>query len=539
MSEKTNMDRRSFLKGAALVGGTAAIMGVAGCQSAPSEASDAIEWDEEYDVVVLGSGTAIMAALTAARNEAKVLVVEKGSAIGGTSILAGAFWLPCNPLEKEKGIEDKREDAVAYAKACADAWGGKYDDAVIESYFDNGLAMYDMLSNEFGCTFTLDLYAKPDYFNIDGQLGEGRSVGFSQDGKHIKHAVVWPMLQQKCEELGVEFRTGAPATELVTDGSGAVVGVKIESKSSIKAIKANKGVVVGTGGFDFSEDMKSAFLPAPFSYSMAVQTNTGDGQRMGASIGASLANMGSIWGCPSTLLDEASESYEVDWGSYRGKPGTIVVNRYGERFGNESSAYPIFNRSFEVWDTGRNDYRNIPAFFICDSSYAQRYPFPGSNYEVGKIPEGALVADTVEDLCDQAGIDRVGFAATLSAFNSNAVEGVDPTWCRGTSVYDLSAVSGDMKRDDIVNSCLAPISEPPFYAMRLMPGSIGTNGGLEIDGNGQVLDQGGSPISGLYAVGNASGSVFGGAYPGAGATIGSGFIMGFAAANHMTQSGVE
>src|SRR5690606_19847714 len=108
-----------------------------------------------------------------------------------------------------------------------------------------------------------------------------------------------------------------------------------------------------------------------------------DGHLMGMALGADLRNMNSCWGLPCMPVEPENLKGEADWQMYRGKPGAIVVNKYGERIGNEAAAYHVFNRSFWYWDTGKFEWRNTPSFWIADSSYAERYFFPASGYQIG------------------------------------------------------------------------------------------------------------------------------------------------------------
>jgi hypothetical protein len=243
--------------------------------------------------------------------------------------------------------------------------------------------------------------------------------------------------------------------------------------------------------------------------------------------------MNDSWGLPFFPLNEEKLQGEADWQMYRGKPGAIVVNKHGERFGNEACAYELFQRSFYTWDSGLFEYRNIPAVWICDSTFPENYIMPGSNYKMGVVPDWMKKFDTLEALCKEFGIDVAGFNQMLAAFNENAKNGVDPAWHRGEYDFDKNT-AGDLtgKRTDLKNNCLAPIEKGPFYAAPYVPGTCGTNGGLRINANAQVLDVWSNPIPRLYAVGNTSGSVMGAAYPGGGSTVGAGSVFGMLAGLH-------
>jgi hypothetical protein len=258
---------------------------------------------------------------------------------------------------------------------------------------------------------------------------------------------------------------------------------------------------------------------------------------MGMEVGADLRNMNSSWGLPSFPTDMDTLKGEVDWQMYRGKPGAVVVNKYGERIGNEASAYHVYNRAFYQWDTGKFEWRNIPSYFIVDSTFLENYPLPGSQYQVGVVPDMFTKADTLEGLADALGIDKDGLMATMAVFNENAKNGVDPIWHRGEYDFDKQT-AGDLSgaRTELKNNCLAPLEQAPFYGLAYYPGTCGTNGGLRIDGNGQVLNVFGQPIPHLYAIGNTCGSPLGAAYPGGGSTLAAGAVFGMLAGRHALNS---
>jgi len=527
------VSRRGFLKKSAMLGaGLAATGGMVACSPAgATTAGEDIKWDKEVDVVVVGSGTAVMAALAAKDAGAEsVLLLEKNIAFGGTSALSGGiFWIPLNYPKKAEGFEDNREDAYKYLKRIS---AGQTTDELINTYIDNANSMLEWSRDKFGYKWAPSVFIG-DYYEVEGVRPLGRCVSLTTpDGAITNGGGAWQIFRETVDGLGIEVMLETAGKELVTNADGEVIGIKTEGIDGPLAIKARKGVILGTGGFDFNNEMTTSFLRGPIYVSNAVRTNTGDGHLMGMALGADLRNMNSCWGLPSMPLDKEKLLGEVDWLSYRGKPGAIVVNKYGERIGNEASAYHVFNRAFWYWDTGKFEWRNTQSFWIVDSSYAERYSFPGSQ-QVGEVPDWITQADTLEELCEKLGIDSEGFNATLEVFNPNAENGVDPLFHRGEYQFDLN-MFGDKTRTDLKNACLAPISQGPFYGSEYVPGTCGTNGGLRINANAQVIDVTGNIIPRLYAVGNTSGSVFGDGYPGGGGTLGAGGVFGMIAGRHAT-----
>ncbi|HEY3343784.1 MAG TPA: FAD-binding protein [Anaerolineaceae bacterium] len=534
-NEAKIVSRRTFLKKTAAISVTAAAASaLAACAPAVAAPTSKLpKWDKEVDVLVVGSGTVAMAAIAAKdAGAASVLIIEKGPAFGGTSALSGGgFWIPVNSAMQAAGIEDNRADALKYMQYITD---GQSSDELINTYLDTGPKMLQWLTDKHKVQFAVTGTMFQDYYEVPGFRAKGRQVAFAQDGKPLPGAGAWKIIRTICDTIGVEVMLNTAGKKLYTNDAGEVVGVLATGQDGKDLnIHAKKGVILGTGGFDHNPQMMKSFMRGPIQVSNAVPTNTGDGQLMAMAVGADLGNMNSCWGLPSFPLDESKLQGEVDWQMYRGKPGAIVVNKHGERFGNESAAYHTFNRSFFSWDSGKFEWRNIPAFWICDSTFPANYFMPGSNYQMGKMPDWIKKGDTLEDLCKTLGVDWTGFQATLQTFNEDAKNGVDPTWHRGEAAFDQQT-AGDVsgKRTELKNNCLAPIEKGPFYGYVYGPGTCGTNGGPRINTNGQVMDVWGNPIPRLYAIGNTCASPMGAGYPGGGGTLGSGSVFGMLAGQH-------
>jgi 3-oxosteroid 1-dehydrogenase len=167
-----------------------------------------------------------------------------------------------------------------------------------------------------------------------------------------------------------------------------------------------------------------------------------------------------------------------------------------------------------------------------DSKARTRYPFaqvpPGlpfskRYYEAGTIHR----ADTLEELAASIGVPAEALAETVRRYNGFAATGVDADFHRGESAYDKYYGDPTLK-----NPCVDAIDKPPYYAVRLEVGDLGTKGGLVTDEHGRVLRAGGGVIPGLYATGNVSASVMGNEYAGPGATIGPSIVFGYVAARH-------
>lgn len=247
-------------------------------------------------------------------------------------------------------------------------------------------------------------------------------------------------------------------------------------------------------------------------------------------VGANLRNMNEVWGFPAYNVDPETLGGIEDWSLWRGKPGTIIVNKHGERIGNESCPYDEFYRAFSTWDATAFEWRNIPSVIIVDATYAQHYPLPGT-YVPNEVPPFVFQADTTEQIVERFEINAAALATTLQRFNENARQGRDPEFRRSEFHFD-KFTNGDLTRTDIANPNLAPVETPPFYATPIWPGALSTNGGLQTNGNAQVLHVSGRVIPRLYATGNTMASAVGAGYAGGGATLGPGTTFAYLAGNH-------
>jgi succinate dehydrogenase/fumarate reductase flavoprotein subunit len=562
--KESSISRRDLIKGSVLAGAGALAAGaLAACASpddggsgatAGSGAANNITWDKEVDVLVVGSGTSAIAALSVKGYSAdtSVLIIEKSEIIfGGTTGTSGAaIWIPLNYWAKSQGYTDNRENAIATMKYAA---AGRSSDELIEAYVDNGHQYLQWTHDTFGWDWIYggghDYFQgapgddPDDYWERTVMVDPGDTGGAAFAGMAF-----WPQLRAQLEENGVEIMMGTEATKLLRDESGVVIGATVTSPDGKINIKAAKGVVLGTGGFDFNPEMIRRYQPVRPYVSNAVTTNTGDGQRMGAEVGGALSLMDMNWGIPSFVPGPFNKDFDLDsdtvysfelndWFAYRGSPNAIVVNRYGQRFGNESSAYAIFNRAFNEWNSFTLDWQNVPAYFICDSEYFQYKTLPGQKAVGDPKPEYIVEATTLDDLAQKLGIDAAGLKSQVELFNGFAATGVDLQYHRGEKSCE-TLISGDHTEGRVLpNNCLGPIATAPFYGAVYVPGTCGTNGGLVIDKNARVLDMANEPIAGLYAVGNCSSGVSGGSYLGSGMTVGSGSVMSWLAAKHIL--GVE
>jgi succinate dehydrogenase/fumarate reductase flavoprotein subunit len=272
--------------------------------------------------------------------------------------------------------------------------------------------------------------------------------------------------------------------------------------------------------------------------SSASPGNTGDGIELAQSIGAAVETgypNAAAWAPTSLVLRKDGTNAPFPHFADRGKPGIIAVLRDGQRFVNEANSYHDFVQGMvraRPWG------EPIEAFLIADHRTIRRYGLghvkPAPLSLRGALDTGYLVrGETIADLAREAGIDFAGLDATIAKWNADVVLGEDRAFGKGSTAYNRFL--GDT--DVTPNPCLAPIEHGPFYAVRVIPGDIGTFAGLKTDRCARVLDQDKQPIAGLYAIGNDMASVLGGNYSGAGITLGPAMTFGFVAGCHVAGLG--
>jgi 3-oxosteroid 1-dehydrogenase len=546
--------------------------------------------ETEVDVVIAGSGAAGMtAALTAARLGLSALVIEKAPVFGGsTARSGGGIWAPNNAVLRAAGVADTPEQARAYLAYVA---AGVPEESR-EAFLGHGPAMLDLVLAMTPLRFTwVPGYA--DYYpEAPGGLAAGRSIepvpldgravlggelgrlarpylptpvavtqaeyrwltlgrhprGIRAAARIAARAVTGRLLGRRMLGLGQALAAGlragltradvpvwldtALASLEVTDGR--VTGVRATRDGEPVLIRARRGVLIAAGGFERDPEMRHQYQRSPIGteWTTGSPGNTGDGIRAGLSLGADIGLMDDAWWGPSIPLSGGPYFCL----SERNLPGCVMVNGAGQRFVNESAPYVDAVHAMYDGDTPENPH--IPAWLVFDQRYRDRYvfaglpphrPLPRRWYAAGAV----VRADDLAGVAAAAGVDADGLVKTVARFNEFAASGRDEDFGRGDSAYDR--YYGDPR---LANPNLAPLDRPPFYAVKIVPGDLGTKGGLVTDARARVLRPDGTVIEGLYAAGNASAAVMGHSYAGAGATIGPAMTFGYLAVQDMAVTGV-
>jgi len=347
-------------------------------------------------------------------------------------------------------------------------------------------------------------------------------------------------------EAGVEIRTRSPARRLLRgsdDRGERVTGAMLSTPEGAVEVHARCGVLLACGGFPHDDARKATLLPhAPTGKehrSAASRGNTGDGLRLGETAGGQVATDGAQAAAlaPVSLVPRAEGSFaHFPHLIERAKPGLIAVTRSGQRFTNEADSYHDFMQNLlAALPPGEP----VQAWLVCDHAFVRHYGLGAA--KPAPMPLGPMLANgylkrgkTIAELATVCGIDGEALQKTVLRYNLQALKGKDDDFSKGETPYNrIQGDAAEVARNGLSNPCMAPLERGPFYAVKVVAGSLGTFAGLRTNAHTQVLDAQGQPIPGLYAGGNDMNSMMAGHYPSGGITLGPAMTFGFIAANHM------
>ena len=429
---------------------------------APVEAGEKTSETLDCDVLVMGSGVAgLSSAILAATNGADVIVIEKQDIPGGSSVTsAGIVYAPVD--------ESDIPTMVSYYMERAN---GNANEELLQFFADNALDTIDWLENDLNVQWMMVVPA--------GTAPEPRAR-FSMTAEGVGMtgaALVNPMLG-RLEELGVPVMTGVKGTQLLLDENGAVCGAKAESRTTDYDINA-KAIVLATGGFDASAEMKAEYSPiAENDFPLSSKNNVGDGINMGMEIGAATEFKGGVIGfdfVDGTLPASGMNAVAMYCNSYVQPDGTFV---------SDVIDYPITYTAIK--ELGVDHFYGL-------------YDASGAESAEAAVAVGfGWKGDTVEELAEATGMDPEKLA--------DAIE-------KGTG-----------------------LEQAPYYAVMVKPTTIGSMGGLVINTDAQVISEAGEPIPGLYASGEvANGGFYDVEYPASGSSLCLGMTFGMEAGRNAAE----
>ena len=551
-------------------------------------------------VVGTGNGGLTAAVCNWEMGTKNVLIIEKQDKVGGTSATSGGgIWIPNSHYAKEVGAEDNPADAKAYLmntlfgedvpeemidiylekapemlKYLHDRTDVRYESlAEYPDYYTNmegareghrSLEPSPIMASELGenwknmtwTHFMMRMFNRIHFTQVEAHLLMVQLPGW----KRLLARLMWDYIRDipwrlktpisrrlACGSAGVarlylsvlkreiplEFNT--KMVELIAEGD-SVLGAVIECNGQRQRVRAAKGVILASGGFEKNQALREQYLPSPTNttWSAGNPGNEGDALLAGLELGAKTRLMNNAWWTTTLCVpDEPAPRLAIMEKSF---PGSCVVNRDGKRFANESQNYMAFQK--DLFKTHTDEHPNAPAWHVFDATFRENFMVgplmtkamkPDSQIPKKWFDEGFVAkADTIRELADMLGIDADGLEETIGKMNHYAETGKDEDFGRGDSAYDRYYADPAIKP----NPCLAPIVKAPFYAMRIEAGDFGTLGGLDTDTSARVKKAEGGVFEGLFAVGNCSAAILP-TYPGPGATLGPAMTMAYQAARHI------
>lgn len=393
-----------------------------------------LQWDDEFDVVVVGSGAAGMtAALTAAKAGLEVIVLEKTAYFGGsTAVSGGAIWIPGNPLMAGVGHTDSRGSVMTYLTGTL---GKSLPVEMMQAYLDNGPRMVEFMQANTAMQFTARALS-PDYVSsVEGVSTGGRTLdaaefdasvlgerfrelrppypqfmalgGMMVNRKDIGHLLaafstwasfvhstklVWRHLCDRLRfprgtrlllgnaiagrlfksgiDAGLDMRLNTGARELVTE-NGRVTGLIAEQGGKRTTLRARRGVVLATGGFAASEKWRGMQFPhAALHSSLSPEGNTGDGMDMAMAIGATLAE-----GNDNNAFWSPVSRMTMPDGSVRAFPH-LVTDRQKPgviAVNQKGERFTNESASYHAFVEAMHRTGNVEAWLVCDSDFMRKY----------------------------------------------------------------------------------------------------------------------------------------------------------------------
>ena len=462
------------------------------------------QWDKEADVVVVGFGGAgAAAAITAQNAGVSVLMVEKApkGEEGGNTRVAGQGYLNATP----------KESAIEYFNALCGPF--TVADDVVQAWADEIGLNNDWLTSIGGDP---QEHQHPPAGIEFPQFPGSESTHKFHEGPVVGYSNTWLLFERVVNEREIEVLYESPARELVQrNGTGEIVGVRVEQEGKQVYVKANKAVILTSGGFENNQEMIRNYLPGlPYCYTSGSPHNEGDGITMAMEAGADLWHMNNYAG-PSMALKVPEYRTTFSMVALHFSKvldgGMIVVGPDGNRFADEKRK----TSHGKVFESGRWGPLTTPCpmYMIFDeamftsgplydkepkagwNTMVDRYDWSDDN--TAEVDRGWIKkSETIADLANSIGLDVGTLESTVGKWNDDAIAGEDTDFGREMMLQPLA-------------------KKGPFYALELSPSMLNTQGGPRRNGKGQVMRPDGRPLPRLYSAGEL-GSIYSFLYQGTG-----------------------
>ncbi|MEG0935309.1 MAG: flavocytochrome c [Clostridia bacterium] len=428
--------------------------------------------EQTHDVVVIGAGGAGFCAAIEAKNAgADVILIEKMPMVGGNTLISGAeYAAPANWLQEKEGIEDNVELMVSDMLAGGD---NKNDPALVRVVAEGALDGANWLRDEVGVVWEDELM----FFG-------GHSVKRSLIPQGASGVEIITKESQKATALGIPVMLNTRATELITDESGKVVGVKAEGPDANYIYHANKAVILTTGGFGSNVEMRVKYNPDIDGSILSTNStgSMGDGIVMAENVGAALVDMQYIQTYP--ICDPLSGAL-LYFDDARLYGHSVIVNLEGKRFVEELGRRDVMSMAIKA-QTGACCYEVIDQNGFDESKLQENH---AAELEYLYSKDLLVKADTLDELAAAFGVDAAALKETVTNYNSYVDAGKDPEFNK--------------------RSMPSKIEKAPFYMIKAVPAVHHTMGGIKINDQAQVVGTDGQVIEGLYAAGETTGGVHG------------------------------
>ncbi len=522
------ISRRDLLKGAAAGAAGVAALGVVGCSPSTPEPTDPSTpaadttaskhtWEVapepitdiaktiDTEVLVIGGGySGTCCAYNAADNGTKVILVEKHNVLNGHGV-GGTGAVKSRAMDALNIELDLPYEMARWVATC----GGRCRESLVGKWFRESERCMNWLldvaeSDGAMCMVTVGsnspVHPEADSYHM---IFGGQLTG---DAINIATYIPYLLMEKATQTGNAEFHFKTSAVQLATNEAGEVTGAICETDDGYVQYNASKGVVLATGDVSYNDEYINEFAPIANKVMTRLcsdQGNTGDGHNMAAWVGGTFQD--GPW--PTMMHPQAAAMYHGPF---------LFINPDGKRFMNEATwvqgkcvgvmvnggydhAWSIFDSGFEADNTAslaKGGGMFWDSFRAVGSTAADGSASHAATVEDGVVntPDNYKKADTLDELLAQLDVDVETAKATIARYNEMCAKGSDT----------------DFYKDP---SALFAIEDGPFYATKVAPGLLAVVGGIQISDNFEVMKADGTPVKGLYAIGNCSGNMYAYDYP--------------------------